>query len=274
MNVIYVDELFFLNALTDYLLLLSCARLRGSALRRGRFALAAALGGVYAVLAAIPPLSFLVSLAAKAAVSLLMAYLAFGAPPELWRGWGAFLALSSAFAGTVYAVSLLSGVEPHGLLSGASFKTLLLSFGLCYAAVRLFFGRFLRRRERCIVTAEITLSGKTAVLPALRDTGNALFDPLSGSRILLAEASSLSSLFSPPLPLPLPDDPAACFRTLSAHPVLARRLRLVGFSAVGTKRGLLVCFRPDRVVIDGAAEQYLVALLPAPLGSGDFAALV
>ena len=43
MNVIYVDELFFLNALTDYLLLLSCARLRGSALRRRRFAAAAAV---------------------------------------------------------------------------------------------------------------------------------------------------------------------------------------------------------------------------------------
>ena len=54
MNVIYVDELFFLNALTDYLLLLSCARLRGKALRRGRFAAAAALGGAYAVFAAIP----------------------------------------------------------------------------------------------------------------------------------------------------------------------------------------------------------------------------
>ena len=42
MNVIYVDELFFLNALTDYLLLLSCARLRGKALRRVRFAASAA----------------------------------------------------------------------------------------------------------------------------------------------------------------------------------------------------------------------------------------
>ena len=108
MNVIYVDELFFLNALTDYLLLLSCARLRGRVLRRTRFAAAAALGGVYAVLAAIPPLSFLVSLAVKALVSLLMAWIAFGAPPELWRGWGCFLALSSAFAGAVYGISLLS----------------------------------------------------------------------------------------------------------------------------------------------------------------------
>lgn len=90
MNVIYVDELFFLNALTDYLLLLSCARLRGRALRRTRFAAAAALGGVYAVFAAIPPLSFLVSLAVKALVSLLMAWIAFGAPPELGAAGAAF----------------------------------------------------------------------------------------------------------------------------------------------------------------------------------------
>ena len=160
MNVIYVDELFFLNALTDYLLLLSCARLRGRALRRTRFAAAAGLGGVYAVFAAIPPLSFLVSLAVKALVSLLMAWIAFGAPPELWRGWGCFLALSSAFAGAVCGISLLSGAEVYGSLSGASLKTLALSFGLCYAAVRLFFGRFLKRRERCVVEAKIELCGK------------------------------------------------------------------------------------------------------------------
>ena len=172
MNVIYVDELFFLNALTDYLLLLSCARLRGKTLRRGRFAAAAAVGGVYAVFAAIPPLSFLVSLAAKALVSLLMAWIAFSAPPELWRGWGCFLALSSAFAGAVYGISLLSGVEPRGVLSGASLKTLVLSFGLCYAAVRLFFGRFLRRRERCIVDAEIVLCGRTDKLAAFGFNGH------------------------------------------------------------------------------------------------------
>lgn len=274
MNVIYVDELFLLNALTDYLLLLSCARLRGKALRRVRFAAAAALGGVYAVFAAIPPLSFLASLAVKALVSLLMAWIAFGAPPELWRGWGCFLALSSAFAGAVYGISLLSGAEGRGTVSGAPLKTLVLSFGLCYAAVRLFFGRFLRRRERCIVEARIELCGKTAVVRALRDTGNALFDPLSGSRILLAEPVSLGSLFSPPLAFPLPDDPAACFRALSSHPVLSRRLRLVGFSAVGTKRGLLVCFRPDSVTVEGTEEAYLVAFSPTPLGDGEYAALV
>ena len=39
MTVIYVDTLFLLNAVIDYLLLLSAARLAGEPLRRGRFAL-------------------------------------------------------------------------------------------------------------------------------------------------------------------------------------------------------------------------------------------
>lgn len=274
MNVVYVDEVFFLNAVTDYLLLLSCARLRGKALRRGRFAAAAAVGGGYAVLAAIPPLSFLVTLAAKTAVSLLMARIAFGAPPELWRGWGWFLALSSAFAGAVYGVSLLSGIEPRSAFSGASLKVLVLSFGLCYAAVRLFFGRFLRRRERCIVGATIAFAGKSVTVQALRDTGNALFDPISGAPILLAAPEVLSPIFTPPLMLPLPDDAAARFRVLSEHPELSRRLRLVSYSAVGTERGLLVCFRPDSVTLEGVPEQYLVAFSPTPIGTEEYAALV
>ena len=44
MTVIYLDTLFLLNALVDYLLLLAAARLAGEPLRRVRFALGAGLG--------------------------------------------------------------------------------------------------------------------------------------------------------------------------------------------------------------------------------------
>ena len=47
MTVIYVDTLFLLNALVDYLLLLAAARLAGEPLRRVRFALGAILGGCF-----------------------------------------------------------------------------------------------------------------------------------------------------------------------------------------------------------------------------------
>ena len=44
MTVIYVDTLFLLNVLVDYLLLLCAARLAGEPLKRLRFALGAVLG--------------------------------------------------------------------------------------------------------------------------------------------------------------------------------------------------------------------------------------
>ena len=48
MTVIYVDTLFLLNAIVDYLLLLAAARLAGEPLTRLRFLLGALLGGGYA----------------------------------------------------------------------------------------------------------------------------------------------------------------------------------------------------------------------------------
>ncbi|MBR6115118.1 MAG: sigma-E processing peptidase SpoIIGA, partial [Oscillospiraceae bacterium] len=56
MDVIYVDELIALNAMMDYLLLMLSARLAALPLRRGRCALAALLGGAYALGAAVWPL--------------------------------------------------------------------------------------------------------------------------------------------------------------------------------------------------------------------------
>ena len=54
MTVIYVDTLFLLNTMVDYLLLLASARLAGEPLARLRFALGAVLGGLYAVAIFLP----------------------------------------------------------------------------------------------------------------------------------------------------------------------------------------------------------------------------
>ena len=46
---IYIDRVFALNLAVDYLLLLTAARLAGTPLRRLRFLLCGAAGGLYAV---------------------------------------------------------------------------------------------------------------------------------------------------------------------------------------------------------------------------------
>ena len=81
MTVIYVDTLFLLNAMVDYLLLLASARLAGEPLARLRFLLGAALGGLYAVAIFLPGLSFLARPPCRLAAAVLMVLAAF------WKSW-------------------------------------------------------------------------------------------------------------------------------------------------------------------------------------------
>ena len=268
MDIIYADEIFLRNLLADYFLLLLAARLRSAPLHRGRFAAAAGIGGIYAVLAALPPLRFLDGAAGKLACSLLMALIAYGNAAGLRRAWLTFLALSAAFGGAVFALELLFGA------GAMSFRGLLLSFGLSYAAAELLFRPLLQRREQRLYPVTVTLGEKSAALTALRDTGNELRDPLSGAPVLLAEASALAPLFSSEnASLLAQRDAAALLRALSEVPELRKRVRLIPYRTVGGG-GLLAAFRPDTVTAAGEARDVWVAVSPDPLGRGEYNAIL
>ena len=66
MTVVYLDRVLLLNLLVDYLLLLTTARLAGIPLRRGRLALCAAGGALYAGAVFLPGWGFLAAAPAKA----------------------------------------------------------------------------------------------------------------------------------------------------------------------------------------------------------------
>ena len=276
MDVIYADELLALNFLVDYLLLLSAARLRGAPLHRGRFALGAGVGAVYALLAVLPGLEWVRSPAVKLAASALMGLIAYGGE-SFFSAWLWLLGLSAGFGGAVYAAALLAGQNPDkGLWVPVSGRILLLSFGVCYGGVRLFFGRFLQQRERVILPVTVGFLGQQVSFRALRDTGNGLHDAVTGLPVLVADRSVI-------LPL-LPGEAADCLaladaaeqlQALSALPGLTGRFRLVPYTAVGTARGLLLCFRPDRLTVENRPREMLLALSPTPLtDGGDYAAIV
>ena len=109
MTVIYVDTLFLLNAVIDYLLILAAARLAGEPLRRGRFALGAALGGMYAVAIFLPGLGFLSHPLCRLASAALMMLVSYGGSRRLLRQGVLFIALTCAFGGGVVAIGLLGG---------------------------------------------------------------------------------------------------------------------------------------------------------------------
>lgn len=266
---IYADSLFALNMAIDYFLLLCSARVAGAELRRRRFLLAAALGGLYAVACVLPGMGFLSGGVMKLAAAGLISVAAYGGEARLLRCFVTFLAVSAAFGGAVFAFSMVSGSSVSGLMYvPVSLRVLAVSFAICYAAVSLVFRRLGRRAEREIVPLTVSLAGREARLRALRDTGNSLTDPAGGRRVAVAEADALSPLFPPGSLRLLPlSDPAALCRSLSSLPGLTGRVTLVPFSSIGSPHGLLAAIRPDSVLSDsGESLSILVAITPQSLG--------
>ena len=275
MTVIYVDTLFLLNAMVDYLLLLASARLAGEPLARLRFLLGAALGGLYAVAIFLPGLSFLARPPCRLAAAVLMVLAAFWKSRRLLRQVVIFLALSCAFGGGVLAIGLLGGrglTLSNGVLySGMDLKIVLLSAAGCYGALTLIFQRTGRHTAASgeLRPVRLTLGERQVSLIALVDTGNTLTDPATGRPVLVAEADCVEELLPPgirPSPADL-RDPAGALERLEDP--WRRRFRLLPYRSVGVDRGLLLAVRVDQVQV-GEEDRgpMLTALSPTPVSDG------
>lgn len=269
MEVIYIDRLFLLNGVIDYLLCLVSARVCGLYLKRLRYALAALLGALYAVAALLPGFAFLSSPLWKLVSAALMALIAYGEEKHALRCGGVFLLVSATFGGAVWALSLSGG----GSGAAVSGRVLILSFALCYAGVSLLFRRAgkLPTKPR----AEVTLRflGREACFMALRDTGNSLTDPLTGCEVMLVSPHALRAVMPGAASLFEESDPVGALEALSGFPELEGRFRIIPYTAVGTA-GLLPVFRPERVTVDGKEEKELLAAV-SPSAAGDgFEAIV
>lgn len=278
MKTVYADDTFVLNLIVDYFILLATAKLWALPLKRKRFLAVAALGALYAVLLLWPQFRpMLATPAAKLGLGLLMTMLAYGAGSGLIKRYVVFLLVSAAFGGAVYAASLLAGVQPEdGLFGTVSMRVLALSFAACYCALTFFFRRFKKRSVREMHRIEVKLCNKSAAFTALDDTGNELYDPISGLSVMVVGKGEAEKLLPPVLSDALADGPAVFMEALPYFEALRPRFRLVPYSAVGQRSALLPVFRPDSIKIDGIpVENLLVGLASNDLcGTGDFSAVI
>ena len=109
MTVVYLDRVFLLNSVVDYLLFLCAARLCGFPLHRRRLIFCAVLGGVYAAAVFISELAFLAHPAIRLAFGGLLALAAF----RRFRPVLTFFLLSAALAGTLLALGLARWRDWH-----------------------------------------------------------------------------------------------------------------------------------------------------------------
>ena len=281
MQTVYIDLLFLINLIVNYVMLLVTAKICAAPARRLRILSAAAVGAAYAVAAVIPAAAFLENPFVKIAFGILMALTAFGGNPRFMRVTLVFFAVSAAFGGVVMAASFLGGGSLYGgLFTSASLRVLIVSFVVGYVVLTLVFRRAARHKDGDVVPVTVRHGGREVVFRALRDTGNALCDPLSGRPVMVAGIADIKPLFASDIQQVLSGigrkGAPSIMEELSAKNEHALRFQLIPYSAVGISGGMLLAFRPDEVVIDGKDRKgMLLALSPNSVcEGGTYSALI
>lgn len=266
-TVVYLDSVFLFNALLDYLLFLSTARLAGIPLRRRRYLLCGVLGGLYAAAVFLPGGGFLTETLVKAGVGLLLALIAFGRETHFLRLTLLTVTIACALAGTVLALGLLAGQHipnARGIFyTNVNGKTLLLSASGVYLLLTVIFRAAAAHgiRGECLPVT-VCLLGQTVALTALLDTGNSLRDT-AGEPVLTAERRCFSQL-PPALQTYTPAEALPLLR--QCFPELKPQLLPVRTASGG---GLLLSVKSDWAEIDGRRWPGLrIALTDTELGGG------
>lgn len=270
-TVVYLDRVFVLNGVVDYLLLLSAAWLCGLPMHRRRLLLWAGLGGLYAVGVFLPGAQLLGHPVLRVMAG---AGLALGAFRARLRPAGVFLLLSACLAGIVLALGsafgAAYGVAQRLLVADISWQALILVSALFYLLLRVFMGQAARHGGGELLEVTIVIGGRKQTVTALHDTGNTLRDPVTGCPALVVEQGAAESLWPPEVAGVLamkapPEEKMARLHRMGC-PV---RFTLLPFRAVGTAAGLLLAARSDYIEVGGRRwPRTPIALAEQPVSDG------
>lgn len=269
---VYLDRVFLLNLLVDYLLLLAAAEFCGRTLRRWRFFLCAALGATYAVAVFLPRCHWLSYPVVRCIAGVILAFAAYLGEAHWYRLAAVFFLLSAGLAGVLVALGLMVG-NPTGLLqkvyyANISWPVLIGSTGIFTILLRLFLGQSGRHERGELMKIKVWLNGSVQTITALYDTGHTLRDPVSGKAVLIAEQHAFT----------WPNDVEKILdEKISVEEKMARlhtcgtqlRFSLLPYKAIGTSCGLLLSVKSDYLLVDGRRyEGTLVALWEGEIADG------
>ena len=200
--VIYADILVILNLYINYFLVRSAALLLRRDLSSKRCLLAAGIGAVAALSALLPELPFWAVAGIKAAVGCAVVFAAFGRQKKIdfVISLLCFLIISFVFAGLMLALWTFfapfdmvysNGVAYFNIPIAAIAVFTAAAYG-AVKAVRYFSDRRLSCRRICRV--KITVTGVTAELKGLADTGNGLCYIFRGKSVIVCRRDSVENI--------------------------------------------------------------------------------
>ena len=198
---VYVDVIFIINFIMDFLLLITVKKILRYASSLLRLFLGAMTGAVGACLFAVTPEvnRFVRFLLAYLLLSYLMIIITFG--KRFWRE--RVKALVLLYISTFFLGGLLNSLYSYTsfgfyLMKNQSYLYLLFIFVSALAAMIIFI-RFLRKLKRKgseFYQTELIFNGKTVRAVGFMDTGNCLRDPYFGKPVIVTEYTVIEPLLT------------------------------------------------------------------------------
>lgn len=226
--------------------------------RKLRLILAAGVGSLASLIILLPPMNAFLSFAVKLLISAVICVTAFkwGGKREFFKNTAAFYMISFLFCGVM--IALWFTFTPKGMVINNStvyFNIspvyLIISSLVTYLIVQLICritGR--RKAEKLFLDVKIEHLGKARELRGKLDTGCSLVEPFSGNPVIICSKKALNGL--EPESIELKAETMAGARSderLSSMSVHSG-IRIIPYKTF-SGQGLLPCFKPNRIFIDG-----------------------
>lgn len=246
---IYIDILFCVNFVIDYIILLTVRKFLSLSSRRRRLMLGAAVGGICSFVILLPPIpsgmSMVISFLTACAV-VASAFAPLGRKLFI-KTASAFFLISFGYCGAMIAVWILFSpqnivIRNSSVYIAMSPITLVITAVVCYVILRVIM-RITGRGDigDTICTLSIRYGGKEVVCKGKVDTGNTLREPFSGDMAIVVRRELFSE-----------------FPELSLSGEMEKGIRLIPYSSVGGE-GVMPAFRAKNIRMTAGGKSYDVS---------------
>lgn len=202
---VFVDVLFIINFIIDYVLLSVTSFFVKKPTRIPRMCIASVIGALYASVVFFLPINTFFSLLGTAGIAILMVFVAFGTKSAraLLKDISVFYLVSIATSGIGFGI-IFSGKASQTAVNNGIFYadinayTLLFIFAASIFVIHTATGYIKKQKIKSAYMYNITIekNGKTVSDVALFDSGNFMSDPITQKGVIIAEWQTISPLFT------------------------------------------------------------------------------
>ncbi len=248
---VYLDVLFFVNLIVNYIMLLAAGKITGDSFQTKRAVIASCIGGLYSLSALVLPFKFCFSFIARIAFGIFMVTFTYPKAHGLSSLVlvGSFYMCSTMVAGTAMALYIQG-------------KSIAKWWSLVLAIILICVAEFLWKilnisaiYRNDLVKLEIILGTQSVAVSGMVDTGNSLRDPVSGLPVVVVDWNSLKSI--------IPLEASQFFLStwdfttdnLSESPI-ATKLKIIPYMSVSGNSEIMPAFIPDGLFFIDENDKY------------------